>query len=526
MKYFLASLILLPFLVFGQANISFNHSWYAQFEKNVHLLDSDFHTSIKPYNYRQFSNSKISDFSSYQLSSKRLNSFLNTSFFEYKSDDFELIINPLFHLELGHSDSLNRYVNTRAFEAKGKIGPKVSFYTSFYENQAIFPNYLENSILENSFVVPGQGQSKWGDHSINHDFDFAMSNGLVNYQADKYFNLQFGHGKNFFGDGYRSLLLSDNAFNYPYFKLTTDVWKFKYVNLFSVLQDLRPEFELNNTYRKKYSTTHYLSFNLSKRWHVGLFESIVWEQSESGRGFDINYLNPIIFYRPVEFSLGSQSGNALLGLTSKYKVSNLAHFYGQMLLDEFKFEEIVASNGWWANKYSYQIGGKWFDALGVKNLQLQSEYNFSRPFTYSHRNPLQSFTHYSQALAHPLGASFKESVSFIRYRYKRWSTDVKFVLAEHGGSIPGDSINYGNDILISYYDGDRLEYDNKVAQGNTTNLSILDVRFSYLINPSINMKLEIGLFNRKSKSIYNKQSKTNYIFLAFKTDINNYYYDF
>ena len=335
------------------------------------------------------------------------------------------------------------------------------------------------------------------------------------------FESSLGHG-----DGYRSLLLSDNSFNYPFFKITTNFWKVKYVNIFSVLQDLRPEYEIENTFRKKYSTTHYLSINITKKWHLGLFETIIWEQSETGRGFDINYLNHVIFYRPVELSLGSASGNALIGLNTKYKLNNSAHLYGQLLLDEFRFSELKAANGWWANKYSYQLGAKWFDALGVKNLTLQSEYNFSRPFTYSHLNPLQSYTHYNQALAHPLGASFMESVSFLRYRYKRWAIDSKIIFAKHGGNIPGDPTNYGNDILTSYAEGDRLEYGNEVAQGNTTNLSIVDLRLAYILNPTTNMKIEIGISKRESKSLYLPESKTNYLFLSFKTDINNYYYDF
>lgn len=523
-KFFLIIWVFGSILTFAQNSFTFNHSWHNDYQKQYHSLDSNKHTSLKAnFNFRQKTKSNIEP---YSFDSSRLNKILNSNALSYHSDDFDLIFNPLFHFEFGNSDSASRYVNTRAFEAMGRIGSKVTFYTSFYENQAIFPDYLEDAIVVNYFVVPGQGFSKWADHDIIHDFDFARSNGLVSYQADKHFNLQFGHGKNFIGDGYRSLLLSDNAFNYPFFKITTDFWKVKYVNIFSILQDLRPEYELHNTFRKKYSTTHYLSINLTKRWNLGLFETIVWEQSEAGRSFDINYLNPIIFYRPVEFSLGSASGNALVGLNTKFKLNNTAHLYGQLLLDEFRFSELKAKSGWWANKYSYQIGAKWFDALGVKNLTLQSEYNFSRPFTYSHLNPLQSYTHYNQALAHPLGASFMESVSFIRYRYKRWAIDSKIIFATHGANIPNNPINYGSDILSSYAEGDRLEYGNEVAQGNTTDLRIIDVRLAYIINPTTNMKVELGTTNRQSKSLYLPESKTNYLFFSFKTDINNYYYDF
>jgi hypothetical protein len=518
-------LLICPVFLVAQNQYPYVHGFYADHEESSHYISSQKHTSVRPFLFFDLDSSKTSKL---LLDSKSsfLKALYNKNALKVSKADFELVLNPLFHLEYGNSDDKDRYINTRGFEAKGRIGNKVRFYTSFYENQAIFPDYLENQIVDNNFIVPGQGMSKWADHSIDHDFDFAMSNGTVSYQADKFFNFQFGHGKNFIGDGYRSLMLSDNAFNYPYLKITTDFWKVRYVNIFSSYQDVRPEYSINDLNRKKFSTIHNLSVNIGKRLNINLFEAIVWEQGENGRSFDANYLNPIIFYRPIEFSLGSRGGNALLGAGFKYKIQDKSHLYGQVVLDEFKYAEIVAADGWWANKYSYQLGGKWFDVMGVDNLYLQSEVNYARPFMYSHNNPLQSFTHYNQALAHPLGASFIESVTFLRYNYKRWSANIKFLVAKYGGDIEGDNTNYGSDILTSYSEGDRNEYGNEVAQGNTSSLQIFDVRVGYLINPLTNMKLELGVFNRSTTSLYAEDTSTNYLFFAFKTDLRNLYFDF
>ena len=48
-----------------------------------------------------------------------------------------------------------------------------------------------------------------------------------------------------------------------------------------------------------------------------------------------------------------------------------------------------------------QFGGKYIDAIGVKNLDLQAEINIIRPFTYSHNDTIANYTHYNQPLAHP-----------------------------------------------------------------------------------------------------------------------------
>ena len=47
-----------------------------------------------------------------------------------------------------------------------------------------------------------------------------------------------------------------------------------------------------------------------------------------------------------------------------------------------------------------------------------------------------------------------------------------------------------------------------------------------LLNPNTNMKLEFGVLNRKTTSIYEYDTNTNHFYVAFKTDLRNLYYDF
>ena len=72
--------------------------------------------------------------------------------------------------------------------------------------------------------------------------------------------------------------------------------------------------------------------------------------NNNNRGFDVNYLNPIIFYRAIEFSTGSRAGNALIGLSGKYKVSNKVNVYGQLIIDEFSSKDIFGGKKSWKNK--------------------------------------------------------------------------------------------------------------------------------------------------------------------------------
>jgi hypothetical protein len=82
---------------------------------------------------------------------------------------------------------------------------------------------------------------------------------------------------------------------------------------------------------------HYLSWNVSNRLNLDFFESVIWTNTNN-RGFDASFVNPIIFYRSVEFASSARTGNALLG--TKYKLNNSVNLYGQFLLDEFSLGDI------------------------------------------------------------------------------------------------------------------------------------------------------------------------------------------
>ena len=92
--------------------------------------------------------------------------------------------------------------------------------------------------------------------------------------------------------------------------------------------------------------------------------------------------------------------------------------------------------------------------------------------------------------------------------------------------VPGDNINYGSDILGSYNAGDRMEQGNQIAQGNTTYLQVIDFKLGVLVNPHTNMKLELGVMDRTEAPQFTSDYQTTYLYVGFKTDLRNRYYDF
>jgi hypothetical protein len=522
-------------------NIPFSHSYYAQFDDEMNIVGTNNHTGSKPYSYAEVSkyyNVKEETEKLYKNKSEWWGKKLwNENLVAMQGEDYWFTLNPILDLQLGRSQSKvfnNTFINTRGLQFNGGLGKTVNFTTTIYESQGRFAGYF-NRYAEsikpsggNPAIIPGIGIAK----EFKKDaYDFPLAEANLAFTPSQFFNLNLGYGRNFLGDGYRSLLLSDGASPYPYFKVNTTFWKIKYTNIYTWLKDVRPEVTEDRTYATKYVASHYLSLNVTNRWNLGLFESVVWT-NQNDRGFDMSFVNPIIFYRAVEFSSSSRSGNALLGLTSKYKWNNQVNFYGQFLLDEFSLNAVKSGEQSWQNKFGYQLGAKYYHAFNVKNLLLQLEYNHVRPYVYAHSEAITNYGHNNQSLGHNWGGNFKEFVAIARYFKGRYFADAKLTFGQRGldFNTTEDPFNYGGNIYLDY-DIDRpFDKGVEIGQGNKTTIFIADLQAGYLINPSTNMKLFGSLiyrsFNPTADTLDTFKENTTWFSLGLRCDIFNWYFDY
>lgn len=548
MRFF--SFLILVFLVTlnvnaQHANVSLGKNYSSNFNNLIYNDNSNHHTSFKPILKSDLNfdtDSVLQEKNILDCSNWYLRKLFSEHFIILKGEDYKVLASPVINLSKGKevNEGKNTFANTRGFVIEGDLGKKISFFSSFVENQSIFPNYVDNFIKENT-VVPGQGYAREFKQT---GFDYAMSSGYVSYRANKMFAVQFGHGKHFIGDGYRSLLLSDNTFNYPYLRIQTTFWKAQYTNLYTEFQDIN-YFSNNGLanydqmgYAKKYLSAHYLSVNITKKLNISLFESVIWRMNHApgSNGFDVNYLNPITMLRPIEFSVNSPD-NVLVGVNGKYKLPLSSYLYGQLILDEFSLNDLQERDGFWANKFGYQLGFKMFNALKIENLTFQTEYNYVRPYTYAHHNPQQNYAHYNQPLAHPLGANFSEFLIITNYRWKRWEVDGKINFAKYGDNIKNDPKSYGHDLYMStgnYAEEEGLtgmgsgrpsDFGIEMYQGNLTTVNLKNFNIAYVVNPKTNLKINLGLSLRDFKS-EEAEMQTQFINFGIQSDLFNHYYDF
>ncbi len=509
-----------------QLELPLNNQINEKFEKYLQHPDNNVQTSFKPliYSFVKYDSLKIAenDYQKHFIRKTFLGRKLKQeSLIEVKKDDFYLSIDPLINFSLMNdladsslrADTTNFYINTRGILVQGTINQKFSFESSFYENQAFFPDYLHRYVKQYR-IAPGQGRVK---DFKRGGFDYAMASGYFSYtpfNTDNFkWNIRAGHGKNFVGEGYRSLLLSDNAFNYPYVKSTLEYGKFQYVNTYAVLQSLertRVSTITENLFYRKKATFHYLGFNPHKRIHIGLFEGIMWQMQDTNsvKPFEPTFAMPIIFANSLRYGLNDEH-NAIVGLNLKFKAHKKITLYSQLVSDDFE-----------SSRFAYQAGIKVFEL--PKNLFIQLEYNNIKPFTYSHAIPLQSYTHYNQSLTHPLGANFNELLLRTSYSFKDLFIQYRYSLAHIDKDNQGG--NFGNDIFKSNYTSVQNDL---FARPITTILTIQEIRAGYIINRKTNMQLAGSLFLRTENAIPLAPIHNSFIYsISLSTNLANFYYDF
>lgn len=528
MKSFYQHILLFTLILFSingftqQQNLPLNREFGLLNQKVYNSSENNVHTSFQPlrnYYFKDLSTSVLSN-SEYKFYNINLTkseqkprnffgwmwrSFAYENLFVVDTGNFYLTVDPLINIELGKDsedttgNSLSK--NTRGALIRGDLGEKFSFETRLYENQMFLPQY-EADYVKTTGVVPGQGRVK---RFKENGFDFAASSANLSFTPNKHLNFQLGTGKNFVGDGYRSLLLSDASFNYPFWKIIGTFGKndqFQYTKLNAALSSVtrrEPGSTGEALFERKTMSTHYFSWLATKWLNIGLFESIMWqtEDSTGTKPLQWQQFNPIIGVNTATNGFNDVN-HTIIGSNIKFKLPFNAILYNQFVYDG-------------GSKYGYQIGAKYF---GIPNLTLQGEYNNVTPYSYSSDTRLQAYSNYNEALAHPSGASFNEIVGIVNYKYKRLFSQIKMNLIT--SNLAGANIFVSESVIIP-----------AMVTDIERNLTIFQAHIGFMVNPKNNMSLTIGV-NKRTEEISNLNytQETNYIYFGFRTSLRNLYNDF
>jgi len=526
---FLLVLIVFIFCQSGRAQLYYPLENYYQGEiERFALRDSsaiDFykhHLSSKPI--LQSRTQPDSIFSSYSKQYYWLTQKLfKENFLIFEGNDFWCAVDPVLDLELGQDleiDSTNyRYWNTRGIRVQAKFFNKIGFTTTFYENQAkaldyqnqffndhgeFYVNGAGTSYNQQNAVIPGYARTKKFKAT---GYDFAFAQGTVSIEPNRFFNLQFGNGNQFIGDGYRSLLLSDFSTNYPLAKFETNLLKgrIQYSVTYAMLTNLyrlryftTPE----ATYERKLGTFHYFDIAITKNLNLGIFEGAVWKRTDSLGTHQPDWLftNPIILTNTFIKGESDSAYNSILGLNLSYSFfKNL--LYGQLVIDD-------------GNIGAYQIGIKAYD-LFISKLDMQVEYNHAEQNAYLVSDRRYNYSHYNLPLAHPYTAGFDEFIVRVSYQYKNWFVENRIV---YSARHENDTLNLGTNILagpsniaLQFLDRTKIFYN--------------QFEIGYRFNKCNNLQAVLGYQFRTDNAPINERV-TNYVYIGIRTRLKNKTLDF
>ncbi len=423
---------------------------------------------------------------------------------EEKKEAVKLNISPMMILDASTdlaAPTYSRYLtNTRGVFANGTIGEKFYFETMFAENQATFPSYLSTQITTNS-VVPGQG--RWKQFKVT-GYDYAWVGGVISMQPNKRLNIQMGHGKQKIGHGYRSLLLSDNALNYPFLRLTHQYWKgrIQYSHIYAQLSNLTAaslhrSLKIERLFQRKAAAFQYLSINWAKWLNTSFFQAMIAQPGDSynRQHLPLGFVNPLPYAGRLQFGLNDTRVNVLTGIDVLVKLSDQFQLYGQYMADSYDKSDFSNS------RIGIQAGIKYFSAFNWKPLTLQAEYN--RAAYGSYRNTLgvigkNDYTHNNEALAYTAGPG-REFLFIANYSAHRVVAHAQY----HYRVIAGPVKDAGD-------------------------VNLVQLRVGYVINPAYNLQVCGGYLYRK-QNLFNfnpSVTETGWFYLSVRTSLYNTYYDF
>ena len=435
---------------------------------------------------------------------------------EIKGDGYLLTMSPTLNIGLGkdfNDTTVGRlFNNTRGFLVELDLLKKVSFSTSFYENQNRFTSYENNyysSIGERYIsgdakyytqngIVPGGARTK---PYKGNGFDYGYAIGNVVFQPTKSIRVSGGNNAHFIGLGHRSLFLSDNSVPSIYIrgdfklgnKLEYSVLRSKQFNLLR-----RPIYTtVESYYEQKLYSLQFLNYAVSKNLSISLFEGSYWNigDSISSKSVNPSYYIPVPFVGALLMNDANEI-NSLAGFQMEYRLKQSAVFYSQLAL-----------SNWNSKSIGSQIGMRYYGVLGLRNSMLQLEYNNVPKRLYLSENSRLNYSSYNLPSAHPKGNGFQEYLLRFNYTKKRFYGDVKSIFYQ----------------LKNYQEGNLIAVNNALSM-QSGQIFHQQTELGYRMNTLLNLEVFVQHVYRNPLGL--NQNSTNAVFVGLRTGLINHYNDF
>ena len=252
---------------------------------------------------------------------------------------------------------------------------------------------------------------------------------------DNNLNVELGKFNRHWGDGIRSLHMSDKAPSYPQigFKYNLNS-KLSYLYLHGFLNSGIPDTARSIFYNNNYSqrfinvprniAAHRVEWQLNKAFAISLNETVIY----ATRTFDIHYLIPILPFYPIENYIGD-TDNIQMGFELLYNINDFQGSYIAFFMDEFTPEWLLRSKN--HNWFGLQLG-YYFKNLISKNSKFQIEYNWTDQRIYMHKYDINDFYNHQQPLGFWAGPHAEEFLINFENYFKKFFLKLHFSHTKRG----------------------------------------------------------------------------------------------
>lgn len=248
---------------------------------------------------------------------------------------------------------------------------------------------------------------------------------------DAYFTAQFEYLRLFYGQmdrnwgpaGIEGIGVSDYA--YPQTELAFEVGT-DAVRLVGLARTLPDERDSLGARVHRYFFAHRLGVRLSRRLHLGLWETTVLAGAD--REFDARYRNPLtLLLLANQYGLGSD-GNVLIGLDASWRAAGRTTLEAQLALDDLQYENTTGPERY-PNRWALTLAAH--GPLG-RRLAWRALYTQASSLAFRTLDPFENFTTGGVGLGRNFADQDRITLTVSVPRGRRWLVTPELTLLRQG----------------------------------------------------------------------------------------------
>lgn len=299
---------------------------------------------------------------------------------------------------------------------------------------------------------------------VSNARNFDFGEGYVRYDGGM-FSAEVGRERVVWGSGYdQKLTASDNVPVYDFVRaeLKYKAIRYSYMHAWLSGQVKDVAFSLpfdtsavfyEPTAADKYLAVHRFELLFPRVLDFGFQEMVIY----SNRSPDLAYLNPVTIYEVAQRARGDRDNMFWLFDVRTHFIPGI-EFMASILYDDINLPDMFSNK--WSDRYGWQVGMFYADALGLPNTTFVTEYTRIEPYVFSHgRSREDSYTSLGRLLGTSIGPNADMLVLRADYAPARnLAFDTRVSFMRKGWNITdstGQLIrNVGGDVFAPHRDTD------------------------------------------------------------------------